>query len=182
MPAQSVPCPHCGAPLGFSPDPTEKVACRYCGSALSLARSICPGCGFPNREGVRACTQCETPILRVCTNCHRENWGGLEHCLYCGKTLDILEAMTGSRTRDTRSRLHAQQHEAALLKAKEDADAQARMDHFWDLERQRQEKLARRRSDQQQQQRRFVAILMLAAAGMICLLVAIVLAWSWVAR
>lgn len=179
---QSIPCPRCGAPIEFSPDLGVKVDCRHCGSTLNLARSICPSCDYPNREGRRTCAQCETPIVRVCTNCRQENWGGLEHCLYCGRPLDILEAMTGSRTRDTRVRLDSQQREATMLKQKEDADAQARMDYFWDLERQRQEELATRRTAQQKHERRFVATLLLVAAAMICLLVAIYLTWSWVAR
>jgi hypothetical protein len=179
MVAIAAECPFCSAPLTVSPESGQEVHCRYCGSALHPGRTLCPDCATLNRDGTTACRQCGASLLRRCTHCQTENWAGRETCSHCGKPLDILEAMTQPRRRDTRGRMSQQQEEAAAIKAREAAAGEARMAHFRDLDRQRQAEQERQRAEQAAQRQKMLLIAGGAALVMCCLLAGILAFWLW---
>jgi hypothetical protein len=157
-------CPNCGAPIaglrlpdGLGALGDALFECRFCGTHIDLNRALCPQCGFLNREGERFCGRCGAQVVRVCPYCTHDNWAGSEYCARCGRTLDLLEVMTQAGTRGTRARLEAQQQAARLLKAREEQDSQARMAHFWDMERHRLEAIARDTAEKQRRERLMLA-------------------------
>jgi len=165
-------CPNCGAPLADIQDETN-VHCRFCGGTFNLHRSLCPGCGFIDLEENLFCTQCGTTIVRTCPHCNQENWGGVEQCGRCGRPLDIFEIMTQSRVRDTRARLQAQQREAFVIKRREAAQAEARMERFREMDRQRLEELALRTAQKRKRELQVVGGILLIAALFILVIIVV---------
>ena len=82
----------------------------------------------------------------------------------------MLEIMTKSRVRDTRARLEQQQQEALAIKVRETAQAETRMEHFWQMERERREEIAKREADTRQRERQVIRGLLISAAAFILLL------------
>jgi hypothetical protein len=115
--------------------------------------------------------QCGESIIRICPACQHENWAGVEHCAQCGRVLDMLEIMTKSRVRDTRNRLKYQKDEALAIKIRETAQAEARMEQFWQMERDRQEEIAQRTAHKRKRERQVIGGMLIAAAACILLLV-----------
>jgi len=169
MQLHEIECPNCGAPVTDLSD-DKHIHCQFCGTVLNLYQSLCPNCQFINPEGTRFCTQCGDSVIRVCPACKHENWAGVEHCANCGRILDMLEIMTKSRVRDTRARLEQQQQEALAIKVRETAQAETRMEHFWQMERERREEIAKREADSRQRERQVIRGLLISAAAFILLL------------
>lgn len=162
-------CPNCGAPVTDLSD-HKQLHCQFCGTVLDLHRSLCPNCQFINPEGTRFCTQCGDSVIRVCPACKHENWAGVEHCANCGRVLDILEIMQKSRVHDTRARLERQQQEALALKMRETVQAEARMEHYWQMERERQQEVAEREEHARRRERQVLRGLLIGTAVVILLL------------
>lgn len=165
-----IECPNCGASV-TSQDEEKHIQCQYCGTLFDLHRSLCPACQSVNREGTRFCRQCGESILRICPACEHENWAGVEHCTNCGRVLDMLEIMTKSRIRDTRARMAQHRQEALATKMRETAQAEARMDQFWQMERDRQVEAATRAAQHRQRERKVVVGFLIGAAACILLLI-----------
>ena len=167
---REIECPNCGAPV-TSQDEEEQIQCHFCGTLLNLQRSLCPACQFVNPEGTRFCTQCGESILRICPACEHENWAGVEHCANCGRVLDMLEIMTKSRVRDTRARMAQQRQEALAAKIRETAQAEARMEQYWQMEQDRQVEAAKRAARHRQRERKVIVGFLIGAAACILLLI-----------
>ena len=167
-------CPQCGAPISFLEGETAGE-CAFCGVTLDLHRSLCPACDFLNHEDQRYCSRCGEALLRVCPACGVENWAGWEICVHCNRPLDLLEVMSKSRIRDTRERLHAQFKDADLIKRREEAAGELRMEQFQEMERERLLEVARRNADRRKQERQIVAIILFVVAFVICLVVFFIL-------
>ncbi len=82
--------------------------------------------------------------------------------------------MTQARVRDARQRMLALQQDALQIKQRETAEAEARMAHFRELERQRLAAVQARAARQQEQQRRTLGAILLATL-VVFLLVSVVL-------
>ena len=104
-----------------------------------------------------------------------ENWAGWEICIHCNRPLDLLEVMSKSRMRDTRERLQAQFKDADLIKRREEAAGELRMEQFQEMERERLLEVARRNADRRKQERQIVAIILFVVAFVICLVVFFIL-------
>ena len=53
----------------------------------------CVGCGFDNREGVRFCVECGTPLARRCPSCEAEVDPGQRFCGECGMALESASSL-----------------------------------------------------------------------------------------
>jgi uncharacterized Zn finger protein len=163
-------CPNCGAPVTELRD-EKHIHCEFCGTVLNLYRSLCPFCQFVNPEETNYCARCGEAIVRVCPACQHENWAGLEHCTNCGRILDILEIMTQSRTRDTRARIAQQQRDAVRIKLQETAQAEARLEQFRQMERERLQEIAERTAAKRKRERQVIAaVLVMVALGIVVIL------------
>lgn len=178
MSVENLTCPSCGGPITWTSQQRD-TECAFCGVALDLQRSICPACRTLNPAGERFCTQCGAAIMRTCPICKHDNWGGAEYCAECGRTLDLVEIITQTRTRDTRSRLQAQQREAILIKQREAAESEARMEQFRAMERERLAEIARRTAAQNQRERQMLAGILIATAIFIIILIVASITWNW---
>jgi uncharacterized Zn finger protein len=156
-------CPNCGAPVTELHD-ERHLHCRFCGTVLNLHRSLCPFCEYINPEETNYCARCGESIVRICPACQHENWAGMEHCTNCGRVLDILEIMTKSRNRDTRARLSQQQRDSAQIKLQETAQAEARMEQFWQMERERLQEIAARTAAKRKRERQVIAAILIVLA------------------
>jgi len=177
MKVQGLECSSCGAPVMGVKDEAA-YQCRFCGATINFHRALCPDCGLLNPEGQRFCTQCGATVVRTCPHCEHDSWAGAEYCGNCGRPLDLLEIMTQSRLRDTRARMEVQQQEAMLLKRRETTQAEARMEQFWEMERQRLEKIASDTAENRKRERQVVGILLLAAAFFVLLIIIIAVLWT----
>lgn len=159
-------CPRCGAPAVI-PETMASYECRYCGTVLDVHHSLCPFCSRLNTNQDRLCAHCGEAITRTCPDCGHLNWRGWETCAGCGTRLDLLTYMTQARVRHTGSRLQAQQDEALLIKQREAAQAEARMQQFWGIERQRQREVAERRTIQKNRERQMLTAVLLVVLAII---------------
>ncbi len=174
-------CPNCTAPLADIQDETA-VHCRFCGVTLNLHRSLCPGCGFLDRVERPLCSRCGTNIVRACPACRQIDWAGMESCTNCGGPLDMLEIMFKSRIRDTRERLQLQQSEALVIKAHEAAQAEARMERFRKVERDRLNELAQHTAEKKKLERRVLGGILLGSALFAVVMVVIAVLWAWMGQ
>ncbi len=174
-------CPNCTAPLADIQDETA-VHCRFCGVTLNLYRLLCPGCGFLDRVERPLCSRCGTTIVRTCPACRQIDWAGMESCTNCGGPLDMLEIMFKSRIRDTRERLQLQQSEALVLKAHESAQAEARMERFRKMERDRLNELAQHAAEKNKLKRRVLGSILLGSALFAVVMAAIAVLWAWMGQ
>ncbi len=181
MQRHELECPNCTAPLADLQDETA-VHCRFCGVTLSLHRSLCPGCGFLDRVERPLCNQCGTAIVRTCPACRQKNWAGMESCTNCGGSLDMLEIMLKSRVRDTRERLQQQQEEALLIKAHEAAQAEARMEHFRNIELDRLNESAQRTAEKKKLEQRVLGGILIGSALFALVMVVIAVLWAWMGQ
>ncbi len=156
-------CPNCGAPVTDLSD-EETIHCRYCGTGLNVYRSVCPYCDLINQPETNYCTRCGSSLVRVCPACQHENWAGLEYCAKCGRILDILEIMTKSRFQDTRARLDRQQSNATEIKRQEAAQGGERLEHFWQMERERLGRIAKQAAAGRRRERRAIAAVLIFLA------------------
>jgi uncharacterized Zn finger protein len=171
-------CPNCGAPVTELHD-DNRIRCRFCGTVLDLYRSLCPFCEFINPAETNYCARCGESIVRICPACQHENWAGMEHCTHCGRILDILEIMTRSRTRDTRARIAEQQRDAARIKFEETAQAEARMEQFRQMERERLQEMAATTAAKRRRERQVIAaVLIMLALGILVILTVSILMTS----
>jgi hypothetical protein len=180
MQLQDLECPNCGAPVTNLTLPSADGApgdaifqCPFCGTHVDMNRALCPQCAFLNHEGERFCGRCGAQVVRVCPFCKHENWAGNEFCARCGRTLDLLEIMTQSGSRDTRARLEAQRQQARLLKAQEESASEARMAQFWEMERQRVEAVARETAEKQRRERLMLAGIVFFIAVIVLLVIVV---------
>ncbi len=174
-------CPNCTAPLADIQEETA-VHCRFCGITLNLHRSLCPGCGLLDRVERPLCHACGTTIVRTCPACRQKNWAGMESCTNCGGRLDMLEIMFRSRVRDTRERLELQQTGALLIKAREAAQAEARMERFRKMEWDRLNELAQRTAEKKKLERRVLGGILLGSALFALVMALIAALWAWMGQ
>jgi hypothetical protein len=94
----------------------------------------------------------------------------------------MLEIMFKSRVRDTRERLRLQQAEALVIKAHEAAQAEARMDGFRKMERDRLNELAQRTAEKKKLERRVLGGILFGSALFALVMVVIAVLWAWMGQ
>src|SRR2546425_13356993 len=57
----------------------------------------CPGCGFDNREEMKFCVQCATPLTPRCPQCGFENPPGSAFCGQCATPLTERQQEKGRK-------------------------------------------------------------------------------------
>jgi ribosomal protein L40E len=163
-------CPSCGAgEMVHGPD--GHLVCVYCGTSFGEVTRICPRCGHYNAAGARHCAHCGTQILRDCPACGADNWTAAGHCVQCGRNLDLIEQLAHRWQQTTQQRLYARQAGMVALKAQEERASQQRMATFMEVERGRQEALARARAAQRERDRQLYLWLAVAAVAFLLLVV-----------
>ena len=94
----------------------------------------------------------------------------------------MLEIMFKSRVRDTRERLQLLQSEALVIKAHEAAQAEARMGHFREMERDRLNELAQGTAEKKKLERRVLGGILLGSALFALAMVVIAVLWAWMGQ
>lgn len=163
-------CPKCGKELTRSPGAVDFI-CPRCNEKYS----ICPNCSAVNPPGLKYCKLCQTATVRVCASCKYENWAGDETCYHCGHPIDPL---TLSSSRSTRSRLLSQQDQALSIKHQEAMQAEARMERFRQIERERQQELGRVQDQDKKRENQIILSIFLFTAVLIIVIIALTLLWS----
>jgi DNA-directed RNA polymerase subunit RPC12/RpoP len=145
-----------------------------------VTRLICPACTAPSltfdKQGILECPYCGTRIVgeaQVCSACGHVNPVEAEQCLSCGEPL-TLTARVVLRQRSASGEplfLRRARGQAAGLKSQGERASVQRMDHFREMDRQRQardaDELARTRARDRQ--------LLVVSAGALALLVIAIL-------
>jgi hypothetical protein len=168
-------CPNCGA-SDIITTAEETLRCAYCDSFLGDALRVCLKCGHYNEDGARHCSLCGTRIVRECPVCGAGNWVLSDHCVRCGRNLNLIEEMVRRWQVTTQQRLHEQRQVVRSIKKQEEQASQARMATIMETERQRQAALVAQREYQRQRDRQMLMIIGLVAVGfvMVVLLVLVV--------
>ena len=111
-------------------------------------------CGHYNEQGVRHCSDCGARLVRDCPACGAVNWVLADHCVQCGRNLDLIDQMTRRWKLTTQERLAERRSTMSTLKEQEERASQERMATLLEAERIRQEALALARSSQHERDRR----------------------------
>lgn len=167
-------CPSCGA-KEMQPDAQERLLCLYCGASFGEARRICLECGHYNEEGARHCQDCSAPLSRACPACGAENWVLAEHCTDCGRHLDMIELMARRLQQTTQERLRQRQAGMVAIKEREEWASEQRMAVFLEMERERQEALARAEALQARRDRQMLLLGAVGLLGLALVLAAVLL-------
>lgn len=154
-------CPNCGAPE-LEPGEDQQLVCPFCGSVFGDLTRVCPGCGHYNEAGVRHCVRCGLSLVRDCPACGADNWVLAEHCTRCGRDLDLIERLASRWQQTTQERLYERRTAVAELKEQEERASQARMAGLMDVERRRQEALARARVERRERDRQVYTLVVVA--------------------
>lgn len=148
---------HGGAPMGYE---TSAFRCSGCGSTLLI----------PNPDGTLTCAYWGTTYEitgRTCPNCGAVNPPEAEHCVHCGRVLDLVGFILPSRLQTTtRERLEQIRAAATRLKEESEAASQERLRH-WRAEEERRRALAAAQAERDRQERRLLLGALLFAAVVI---------------
>ncbi|MBC7226146.1 MAG: zinc ribbon domain-containing protein [Thermoflexales bacterium] len=125
-----------------------------------VAAFRCSGCGstllIPNPDGTLTCAYCGTTYEitgRACPECGAVNPPEAEHCIRCGRVLDLVGLILQSRLQTTRERLEQVRAEAARLKEESEAASQERLRRWWAEEEERRRALAAAQAERDRQER-----------------------------
>ncbi len=151
-------CPNCGAnEMETAPD--QRLLCLFCGSTFGQITRICPECGHYNDDGEgRHCSECGSRIVRDCPACGADNWVLADHCVQCGRNMDLIDQMARRWQKTTQDRLYEQRAAVVSLKEQEERASQARMAEFMETERRRQEALAQAQAAQRERERQLYLV------------------------
>lgn len=135
----------------------------------------CLGCGstllIPDPDGTLTCAYCGTTYEitgRTCSNCGAINPPEAEHCIRCGRVLDLVGFILQSRLQTTtRERLEQVRAEAARLKEESEAASQKRLREWWALEEERRRALAAAQAERDRQERMLLTGALVFAAVVI---------------
>src|SRR2546425_13204279 len=89
----------------------------------------CPGCGFDNREEMKFCVQCATPLTPRCPQCGFENPPGFAFCGQCATPLterQQAEGRKGERAKRSEEQLSLQTLDSRLTDSRVDAGERVR--------------------------------------------------------
>lgn len=146
-------CPTCGAPGLQAHQPDGLVVCKFCGSKFAEDdRVACPHCEAVNANEAAFCSACGGKLKRPCPACGAQNWAGADHCITCGRDLDLIGALADRHTEGFKGALQRQRESAHLIKAEEEQASQRRLGELWQVEKRRQEFLARQQAEHWRQQ------------------------------
>ncbi len=158
-------CPTCGGPGLEARQPDGIVTCKFCGSKFAEDdRVACPHCEAINSSTASFCEACGAKLQRTCPACGAENWAGADHCAACGRNLDVIGALAERQVEGFKGTLQRQRDLANLIKAEEEEASQRRLGELWQVEKQRQELLARQQAENRRQQTVLLASVLAIAA------------------
>ncbi|MGD2206204.1 MAG: hypothetical protein PVH17_05445, partial [Anaerolineae bacterium] len=119
----------------------------------------------------RHCAECGVQIVRDCPACGADNWVLADHCVQCGRNMDLIDEIAHRWQQTTQRRLSEQRAAARVLKAQEAQASQERMATLLKAERMRQEALTLARASQRERDRRLYVLMGVAVVIFVCVLV-----------
>jgi uncharacterized protein YbaR (Trm112 family) len=155
---QEIACPNCRNALAVSED-GRPVVCAGCGTQFLLPGHLCYRCHMYHQQEAVICSQCSTPLNRVCPECRTSNWGGNEHCQSCGSPLDVMNVLSRQQKGFTADRLAQQMVTGRQIKQQEEEASQRRMAEMMAIEEARQLELRQRLRKQKEQERQMLVLL-----------------------
>jgi hypothetical protein len=166
-------CPDCGSSQVKGRPEDGRPICAACGHIYAADRLVCTHCNTLNTAGQAFCGDCGEKLSSACPACGAENWAGADTCRQCGRELNFVQSLAQRHASGFRGALQQQRDSANALKAAEERDSQKRMAALWEVEKQRQDKLARDRARQQAQQNRTLLIVLIGGAMLVLALIGI---------
>jgi len=180
MHLDEIHCTNCqGAGLELQPD--GQAVCRYCGTTNPIDGVVCARCETLNPADAEACQVCRQALWRQCPACGTRNWRGAEQCAQCGRSLSPVAFISTRWGTDPANRLNELAQDSAAIKAQEAADSERRMAELQAIDQRRLELLSQARQRRDAQQRVWLTVLAVGVAAF-GLLLAIVLALTYIAN
>jgi len=164
-------CPSCNSPIVLDTTSSE-VQCTVCGAGFELRGRLCPGCFSYHQHDGTLCISCGTPLTRTCRNCHTANWSGVENCIVCGESIDIIAMISENGKLATARRLNKQMDQAQAIKVAEELASNRRMSEMLAIEEARQAQIRQRLAKQRDQERILLIVVFGAVAFFFLLLIA----------
>jgi len=173
-------CPNCGA-KELALDENGYLVCRFWRQQLWRDHARLPKAVVPitkSRCGFASGVATVDPGLPVCG---ADNWILAEHCVQCGRSLDLIEQMARRWQLTTQHRLQEWKGEIAQVKAAEEKASEGRMATLMEAERIRQEALALARATQRKRDRQIYTWLVIIVVVFV-LLIVLFMILSWIGR
>ena len=169
----AIDCPSCNSAIILE-EGISQVLCKVCGAGFDLRGHLCPGCHTYHQYDGTLCISCGTPLKRTCRNCNTVNWSGLENCIGCGESIDIIAMVSdyGSMATATANRLNRQMSQAQAIKVVEEMASSKRMAEMLAIEEARQAEIRQRLAKQEDQERKLLIVVFGAVAFFFLLLIA----------
>ena len=145
----------------------------------------CPNCFTPGLEvtddGTIDCPNCgilQAGRHKVCPACGHENSIHAENCIVCEEPLTIVSQVMRMHSNHSQPfRLKQVRSQASAIKEREERASQSRMEAFQEIDRRREQALAKAQEAQKAYQRR-VSTVMFIIAGLFVIFVALYIAIS----
>ncbi len=166
----TIACPSCISPIMLE-ESISQVQCKVCGAGFDLKGHLCPGCFTYHQYEGTLCISCGTPLIRTCRNCNTVNWPGLQNCIDCGESIDIIAMVADKGNNATAKRLNRQMSQAQAIKVVEEMASSKRMAEMLAIEESREAEIRQRVAKQKDQERKLLIVVFGAVAFFFLLLI-----------
>ncbi len=169
--SHEITCPFCEHEFAAD-EKLNLLTCPYCQHDFLLQGHLCPTCNTYHDQQTAVCSECVTPLSRICAKCNTGNWSGNDRCKQCGTVLApfSLTHIQTLKTAIEREQEHAQF--ARQIKTQEEEASKKRMADLRGQEEKRLEDLHQYRTKQRQQETYLFALI-----GFVVLIFILLLIW-----
>jgi hypothetical protein len=135
---------------------------------------LCPTCETKNDALNKTCASCGQSLIIVCPRCYTVNALTAEQCFVCSQRFDTLGHIMVRQELRQSDRFTRQAVNALEIQEAEKASHQARSDHLWEKERQRQAALIAQKREQQRQEKLLLIGTAIVAVALIVILIILI--------